>query len=82
MAQLATITSKRQLTIPASIFRRLSLKEGQKVLISEKNGVIKIISSLDLINQLAGSVAVPKRFKGMTLERVIKKAKKEHFKRK
>lgn len=80
MAQIATITSKRQLTIPVSIFKKMNLKKGQKVLISEDNGSIKIEPALALIQSLAGSVKIPPRFKGMLLEKIIAKAKKEHFK--
>jgi bifunctional DNA-binding transcriptional regulator/antitoxin component of YhaV-PrlF toxin-antitoxin module len=32
MSQLITITSKRQLTIPAAIFKKLKLKKGQRLL--------------------------------------------------
>ncbi len=35
-----------------------------------------------LIEDLAGSVLLPKRFKGMSLEKIIVKAKKEYFSRK
>lgn len=81
MPQLATITSKRQLTIPAEIFRRLDLKEGQRVLVSEENGSIKIESAFSLINRLAGSVKIPKRFRGLSPDEMIKKAREEHFKK-
>lgn len=80
MSQLATITSKRQLTIPVSIFQKLDLKKGQKVLVSEDNGSIKIEPALVLIDRLAGSVEIPKKFKGLALGEIIKEAKKEHFK--
>lgn len=79
MSQLATVTSKRQLTIPASIFYDLNLKKGQKVVVSKKDGAIVIEPALSLVDRLAGSVKIPSKFKGMSLEEVIKKAKKEHF---
>lgn len=82
MPQLATITSKRQLTIPISLFQKLALKEGQKVIISADNGAIKIEPALALVDRLAGSLKTPARFKDLSPEEIIKKAKKEHFKQK
>lgn len=79
---MATITSKRQLTIPAKIFRKLGLQEGEKVRVSEEDGSIKITSYLKLLDKLAGSVKVPRRFKGLTIDQMIEKARKEHFSKK
>ncbi len=79
MVQIATITDKRQFTIPASLFKKLNLKEGQKVLVSEENGALKIESALKLIERLAGSISVPARFKGLTPDEMVEKAKKEYF---
>lgn len=80
MEEIATITSKRQLTIPVSIFKKAKLKEKQKVLLKEEGGVIKIQPATDLVEKLAGSVKVPERFKGKTPEHILKMAKKEYFK--
>lgn len=79
MRNMATITSKRQLTIPAHVFTALNLRAGEKVLIFSENETIKIIPALRLINRLAGSVTIPKRFQGLTMEELVEKAKKEHF---
>ena len=79
MTKTATITSKRQLTIPVGIYRHLKLKQGQKVVVSMEDGVIKVEPALDLVRRLAGSVKVPKRFRGMAIDEVIEKAKKEYF---
>ena len=82
MAELATITSKRQLTIPVAIFDDLNLQQGQRVLVYQDKGTIRIEPALDLVDQLAGSVKLPKRFKGMSIDKVITKAKKEYFSQK
>ncbi|MBI5452041.1 AbrB/MazE/SpoVT family DNA-binding domain-containing protein [Candidatus Gottesmanbacteria bacterium] len=82
LQEMATITSKRQLTIPVKIFRKLGLQEGEKVKVVEENGAIKIISYLKLLDKLAGSVKVPRRFKGLTTDQMIEKARKEHFSKK
>ena len=77
--KIATITSKRQLTIPASFFGRLALKKGQKVIVSQEDNFIKIEPALSLVECLAGSVKKPTRFKRMSLNKIIDKAKKEYF---
>lgn len=79
MQQIATITSKRQLTIPVSIFKRIKLKERQKVIVEEEGGVIKIQPSINKVLGLSGSVKIPKRFKGKTLKQIISTSKKEYF---
>lgn len=79
MNYIATITSKRQLTIPAAIYAALNLKDGEKVLVSTEKNAIKISPALQLVNSLAGSVAIPKTFQNLTLEQIVKKAKKEYF---
>ncbi|MBM3209475.1 AbrB/MazE/SpoVT family DNA-binding domain-containing protein [Candidatus Shapirobacteria bacterium] len=82
MQQLATITSKRQLTIPVSIFRKLGLLEGEQVLVKTDNGRMVISLARELVEDLAGSVAAPKRFRGLPTEKIIKLAKKVYFRKK
>jgi len=43
--ELAKITSKRQITIPIAIRRKLGVKEGGKVLFVEEAGKIYILNS-------------------------------------
>ena len=82
MDALATITSKRQITIPVSIFKSLGLQEGEKVLVSKKKGVIEIKSMLQLVNELSGSVKIPSHMRGKDLDKVIEQAKEEYFTKK
>ncbi len=79
MSQVATITSKRQLTIPASIFKKVKLNQKQKVLIVEKDGKIIITPFLDQIEKLAGSLQIPKKWKGKSIDEIIEKSKQEYF---
>lgn len=79
LQKTAKITSKRQLTIPVVLFKRARLQENQRVLIRELNGELRIISSLSLIDSLAGSVSTPRRFVGLSPDEIIFKAKKEYF---
>lgn len=82
MNYLATITSKRQLTIPVELYKLMAFQEGQKVIISKMDEGIRVESALSLVGRLAGSVEIPNKFKNLTLEKMIIKAKKEYFKNK
>ena len=80
MTTTSTITSKRQLTIPSSFFSALGWEEGQKVVVTMKDNNSLVISpATKLVDQLAGSVKMPKRFEGLKPDDIIKKAKKEYF---
>lgn len=79
MTYVATITSKRQLTIPAELFSRFGLKRGQKVIIAQRDGKLVIKPMIALVESLAGSVPVPKRFQGLEMDQLIQHAKTEYF---
>jgi len=79
MIKTATITSKRQITIPASLFRKAGLTERQKVIISEEKGKLVITPLANLIEKLAGSLEVPNRWKGKDLDTIIEESKAEYF---
>lgn len=80
MTYMATLTGKQQLTVPADLFRRLNWKIGQKVLISEDAGSLSITSALDLVDQLAGSVPILNKFKGLSIDQIIEQATLEQHK--
>ena len=82
MQTIATITSKRQLTIPSSIFKKAGLRQNLKVVVKEENGVVRIESATSLVEGLAGSIVVPARFKGKTTQKMARIAKKEYFSKK
>ena len=79
MDYIATITSKRQFTIPVAIFKKAKFKVNQKVLVKEKNGVVSLESMMNLLDKLAGSVKVPKKYQGMDVDRMVEKAKFKRF---
>lgn len=79
MTQIATITSKRQLTIPASIFKKAKLHQKQKVLIIEEDGKLIISPFVGLVEKLAGSLEMPKKWKGKTLDQIIERSKHQYF---
>lgn len=82
MTQLATMTSKRQLTIPAEIFNRLGWSKGQKFFISEEDGEVKLRPAKAVVSRLAGSVKIPQRYQGLSVDQIVEKAKQEHFNKK
>ena len=82
MSQLVTITSKRQLTIPVELFRKLNLEEGQQLLAYREDQAIKLEPAATLVEQLAGSIKIPARFKKQSLDKIIDRAKKDRFKNK
>lgn len=83
MSQMATITSKRQLTIPAKLFKKVGFKQGEKVIVTEEeDGSLKIKSALALVEELGGSVPVPKKWKGKDIDEIIEEATDEYFREK
>lgn len=79
MLQTVRVTSKRQITIPSLIYHQLGLKKGQS-LVAEQQGSSLILTPNELlIEKLAGSVKIPKRFKNLSLDQIIAKAKTEYF---
>lgn len=78
MFQTATVTSKRQLTIPIAMYRKMGLKNGQKVVVSYVNNELRVQSALDLVDRLAGSIETPDRYRGVPIDTIISRAKVEH----
>lgn len=79
--QLATITSKRQLTIPAAMYEKAGLQDVRKVLIQARGNQLVIEPATALVNSLAGSVRIPEKYKGKSINEIIQKAKKEYFRK-
>jgi len=77
--QIATITSKRQLTIPAKIFKKANLSIGDKVIIKEEGGELRIKRSADLVEKLAGSATVSQSLRGVDVEVALRIAKQRYF---
>jgi AbrB family looped-hinge helix DNA binding protein len=84
MTYLATITSKRQFTIPSQLFKDIGFSEGDKVIVEESNGELIVKPVMDLIDKLSGSVSTPKflKDKDLDLDEIIKTSKVEYFKKK
>ena len=81
MNQLATITSKNQLTLPAALFRKAGFRIGQKVIVTEENGSLNIIPAERLIEELGGILKPIKKWKGKSNEDIIEQSKMEYFRK-
>ena len=81
MDYVATITSKRQFTIPAVLFKRANLRSNQKVLVRlvDADRILRVEPMKRIVDELAGSVRVPPKYKGMDIDKMIGKAKFEYF---
>jgi AbrB family looped-hinge helix DNA binding protein len=79
MNYTATITSKNQLTLPAALVKKANLKPGQKLSITLQDNRLTLESYESILARLKGSVTVPKRFKGKSLDEIIEISKKEYF---
>ncbi len=82
MQQIATITGKMQLTVPINMARKIGLRQGEKVSVSEIQGKILITPVRMLIEELGGSLTLPKKWKGKTTDEIIEGAKADYFKNK
>lgn len=79
MNQLATITSKQQVTLPVGLFRKAGFKIGQRVIVSEENGRLILTPAEKLVEELAGSIPMPKEWAGKNLDQIIEEARDEYF---
>lgn len=53
MVEVAKVTSKGQITLPASIRRKLGLRKGSRLLFLEEGREVRLISGEDLARRLA-----------------------------
>lgn len=79
MLQLATITSKKQLTLPSKLFNKAGFKIGQKVIVKEENGNLLITPAENLVEELAGSLKMPEKWQGKDIDKIIEEAKDEYY---
>lgn len=83
MNQTATISSKRQFTIPVKMFNALNLREGEKVVVSQQDDALLIEPMSALIDRLGGSVKKPARLKRVDdPDTLIREARRKYFRAK
>lgn len=78
----ATITSKRQITLPVAMFVDFGLAIGQKLTIKKVNDQMVMEPALAAIYRLMGSIKRPKKYKGMDIDEMIELAKQDYFTKK
>lgn len=79
MTYTATITSKRQITLPAALFSELDLKQGQKLTITKRGQDLIMSPAVSAVYKLMGILKRPKEYAGMTEDEMIEAAKNEYF---
>lgn len=80
MKKIATITSKRQLTIPADIFSKTEFKSNSKVVVELTEEGLLVKPAKNMLEEIGGSVTVPESKKGISAEKAIKESKNKYFK--
>lgn len=81
MLQTVRISSKRQVTIPVKLFDKMKLKEGDRLIFELENNTIRVNKAQHLIDELAGSVKLPEKYRRVPVDTLIKKARKKRFNR-
>lgn len=82
MNYIATITSKRQFTIPSDLYKVVNYKPQQKLLIQiidADEGLISVKPMSQLVEELAGSIPIAKAYKNLSLDKMIEKARKDYY---
>jgi AbrB family looped-hinge helix DNA binding protein len=79
MTYTATITSKRQITLPAALFSDMGLKKGQKLTITKRGDELVMKPALSALYKLMGSVKRPEKYKDMDIDEMIELAKMKRF---
>jgi len=82
MSHLTTITAKRQLTIPAQLYRELGLKPGQRLSVEKDNGNLVLKPAEESVLKWAGFIKTREPLSDETIEKQIEQAKKLHFQKK
>ncbi|MBU0974989.1 AbrB/MazE/SpoVT family DNA-binding domain-containing protein [Patescibacteria group bacterium] len=76
------VSSKNQITIPADFVRKLNIEKGNKLTISESNGVISMQKYSELLDKYQGFLKVPQHLRGKNLDEAILEAKQKRFAKK
>lgn len=79
MQQLVKLSSKRQITIPAELFRRLNLKQNDTLLLELNDDVLEMRKAQSILDNLEGSIRMPEHYKGKDVEFIIRDAKQKYF---
>lgn len=75
----ATITSKRQITLPVVMFEDLKLSPGQKLTIFRKENGWVMRTAIDSLHSAMGIVKRPKKYLNMDVDEMIKLGKEKYW---
>ena len=75
MSLTATITSKRQITIPVKIFNKVGYAKGDRVIFTKQDDTLVIRKAENLVDELCGSFDIPEDQKDVDFDEAIRKAK-------
>jgi len=79
MLQTIKISSKRQITIPVDIFNFLALNEGDRLIVNIDEGKIVMEKSQKVLDEIAGSLYLPQKYKNKPIDFIIRDSKQEYF---
>ena len=79
MLQTVRISSKRQITIPVAIFDYLNLNKGDRLVVNIDEGKIIMEKSQKILDDIAGSLTLPKKYKNKPIDFIIRDSKQEYF---
>ncbi len=82
MSQMSTITSKKQITLPVEAFRKAGFRQGQKIIVTEENGRLILTPPEKLVEELAGSLPMPKEWVGKDIDEIAQEGIGAYFKEK
>jgi AbrB family looped-hinge helix DNA binding protein len=76
---LATLSKRRQLTLPADVARELGVHAGDKVEFTIEDGHVELRPARTFTARtLAGSVPIPEHLRGVPMKEQIRMAMDEH----
>lgn len=79
MLHTVKITSKRQITIPIKAYKQLHLDKDDQLTIRVVANSLVLQKAQSLLDSLAGSLKLPKKYRNKPLEEIIRQAKKDYF---
>lgn len=82
MTYTATVTSKRQITLPIKLFADFGIEPGDKLTITKSSEGLLVRRQVDLVNRLHGSVKLPKKYRDLSVGDLIREAKASYWREK
>lgn len=81
MLASVSISSKKQITLPSKIYHKLGIKMGDKLSLIYNEGTDHIVLKRqdDLLKSLNGRLKLPKKLKGVDVNKAINISKKKYF---